>query len=174
MKKMLSLILALVLMLSLTVPAFAATNDGSQNTSIDVQAKYNGSSTTPDKINVNIAWGEMQFTYNVGGTQDWDAVNHKYVNNTTQTWTAIGNTVTVTNHSNVEVKANLSFAAADAYNTVTGSFDKPTLTLATAVNTAVADAPKDTATLTLGGTLADTVTQMTQVGTITVAIAKNA
>ena len=174
MKKMLSLILALALMLSLAIPAFAASTNEGGNTSIDVQAKYNGTAATPDKINVNIAWGAMEFTYNVGGTQEWDAATHQYVDKTTQTWTATGNTVTVTNHSNVSVKADLSFAAADDYSTVTGSFDKATLTLATAVNTAVADAPKDTATLTLDGTLADTVTEMTQIGTITVAIAKNA
>ena len=173
MKKVMSLTLALALILSLAIPAFAATNEGG-NTNIDVKAQYNGGATTPDKINVNVAWGAMEFTYNVGGTQDWDAANHKYVNNVTQNWTATGNTVTVTNHSNVAVTANLTFAAGADYSSITGKFDKATLELATAVGTEVAKAPADTATLTLEGTLAETVTTMTQVGTITVAIAKKA
>jgi len=173
MKKIMSLILALALMMSLAIPAFAATNEGG-DTSIDVKAQYNGGATTPDKINVNVAWGAMEFTYNVGGTQDWDATNHKYVNNVTQNWTATGNTVTITNHSNVGIKADLSFAADAAYNTVTGKFDKATITLVTAVGTEVNAAPADTATLTLEGTLADTVTALTKIGTITVKIAKQA
>lgn len=173
MKKTLSLFLALALMLSLAIPAFAASTNEGGNTSIEVKAKYSGSAATPETINVNIEWGAMEFTYNVGGTKTWDAANHAYVDNTTESWSAAGNTVTVTNHSNVPVKATLRFAAAEAYNTVTGAFDKSELTLATAVDTAVANAPKDTAALTLSGTLADTVTQMTQIGTITVAIAKN-
>ena len=177
MKKMLSLILALVLLLSLAVPAFAETNDGNKqtniggNTNIDVKAKYNSSSATSEKISVDIAWGAMEFTYNVGGTKEWNAATHQYVDNTTKNWTATGNTVTVTNHSNVAVNATLSFAKEANYSTVNGSFDKPTLNLATAVDTAVADAPKDTATLTLDGTLGDTVTTLTKIGTITVAIA---
>lgn len=174
MKKIMSLILALALMMSLAIPAFAATNEGG-NTSIDVKAQYNGGATTPDKINVNVAWGAMEFTYNVGGTKDWDAANHKYVDNVTENWTATGNTVTITNHSNVGIKAELSFAADTAYNTVTGSFDNASLTLPSAVDKAVDDPTLiGTAKLTLGGTLADTVTDMTEIGTITVKIAKQA
>lgn len=173
MKKIVSLILAMALMMSLAIPAFAATNEGG-DTSIDVKAQYNGGATTPDKINVNVTWGAMEFTYNVSGTKDWDATKHEYVDNATETWNATGNTVTITNHSNVGIKADLSFAADTAYNTVTGKFDKAAITLATAVGTEVNAAPADTATLTLEGTLADTVTALTKVGTITVKIAKRA
>ena len=174
MKKLLSGILALVLMLSLIVPAFAATNDGSQGTNIDVKAKYNGGAATTDTIHVNIEWGEMAFTYNVNGTKTWNAATHAYVDNTTKNWTATGNTITITSHSNVPIKATLSFAAAAAYNTVTGTFDKTVLTLPSAVGKELNDQSLvGTSNLILGGTLADTVTEMTQIGTITVAIAKN-
>lgn len=174
MKKLLSFALVLVMMLSLSVTAFAAesTNTGG-NTTIDVKAVYSSAATTPDVISADIAWGAMEFTYSVGGTKDWDAENHEYKDNTTASWTANGNTVTVTNHSNVAIKAELSFAADSAYSGITGSFgEDATLLLATAVDTDKNAAPSDTANLTLSGTLASTVTTATKVGTITVKIGK--
>ena len=115
----------------------------------------------------------MQFTYSVGGTHTWDPVNHEYKDNTSASWTASGNTVTVTNHSNVAIKAELSFAAESAYSGITGSFgEDATLLLATAVGTNKDTAPSDTANLTLSGTLASNVTTSTKVGTITVKIGK--
>ena len=176
MKKMLSLILALVLMLSLAIPAFATTNVGG-NTSIDVKAKYNGSSATPEKISVDIAWGAMEFTYNVNSTNVWDPSKHEYSveNSTSGTWSATGNTVTVTNHSNVAVNAGLTFNAANDYNTVTGTFDNTTLNLPSAEGKAFNDQTLvGTSVLTLSGTLGNDVTTLTKIGTITVAIAKNA
>ena len=160
------------MMLSLSVTAFAAdsptTNTGG-NTTIDVKAVYSSAETTPDVISVDITWGAMAFTYSVGGAKDWDAEKHEYKDNTTASWTANGNTVTVTNHSNVAIKAELSFTADPAYLGITGSFgEDATLLLATAVGTDKNAAPSDTANLTLSGTLASTVTTATTVGTITV------
>ena len=173
MKKILSLILALALVMSLSVTTFAAeTNDGSQNTSIDVNALYSDGVSTPEVISVNVEWGAMSFTYSVSGTKTWDATKHEYTTNSNAAWTATGNTVTVTNHSNIAVKAELAFAADTAYNTVTGSFDKATLLLDSGDGLTYANADKDTATLTLAGTLADTVKTSTKVGTITVSISK--
>ena len=172
MKKILSLILALALVMSLSVTAFAATNDGTENTSIDVNAMYSDGVSTPDVISVNVEWGAMSFTYSVSGTKQWDATKHEYTTDSDATWTASGNTVTVTNHSNVAVKAELSFAADAAYNTVTGSFDKAELLLDSGDGLTYANADKETAKLTLAGTLANTVTTSTKVGTITVKITK--
>lgn len=172
MKKILSLILALALVMSLSVTAFAATNDGTQNTSIDVNAMYSDGISTPDVISVNVEWGAMSFTYSVSGTKQWDATKHEYTTSSNAAWTASGNEVTVTNHSNVAVKAELSFAADAAYNTVTGSFDKAELLLDSGDGLTYANADQDTAKLTLAGTLADSVKTSTKVGTITVKITK--
>lgn len=173
MTKFLTLALVLVMMMSLSLTAFAAETNTGGNTTIDVKAIYSGGVSTPDVVSVDIAWGEMQFTYSVGGTHTWDPVNHEYKDNTSASWTASGNTVTVTNHSNVAIKAELSFAAESAYSGITGSFgEDATLLLATAVGTNKDAAPSDTANLTLSGTLASNVTTSTKVGTITVKIGK--
>ena len=173
MKKILSLALVLVMMMSLSVTAFAATNDGTADTTIDVKAVYSSGTTTPDVVSVDISWGATEFTYSVGGTHTWDPVNHEYKDNTSATWTPKGNTVTVTNHSNVAIKAELSFAAESAYTGITGSFgEDATLLLASAVGTNKDAAPTDAAALTLSGTLASTVTEATKVGTITVKISE--
>ena len=81
-----------------------------------------------------------------------------------------GNKIKVTNHSNAEITATFSYAAATGYDSISGSFDKATLNLATAVGTEVSNAPSDTAALTLSGALASTVTTSTKIGTITVTL----
>ena len=174
MKRFLSLMLALLMMMSLSVTALAAdaTNNGG-NTSIDVNANYQNNVSTADVIFVDIAWGEMQFTYSVNGTMDWDGENHQYVNNVTEGWTAKGNSVTLTNHSNVAIKAKLSFTAVSDYEGITGSFgDDAELLLASAVGTEKNEAPEDTALLNLTGALSDDVTAATKIGMITVTIEK--
>lgn len=171
MKKILSLILAIALVASMGVTAFATTIEakGDEQTH-DVQAKYTGGIETPEVYSVDIAWGAMQFTYNASGTMDWDASKHEYVNNTAASWTASGNTVKVTNHSNASVTAAFAYAPETAYSAVTGSFDVVTETLDAGVVGGYDTADSVTATLTLGGELADTVTDYTKVGTITVTI----
>ena len=174
MKKMLSLILALALVMSLSVTAFAdETNNGTGDTSIDVNAVYSDGVATSDVISVNVEWGAMSFTYSVNGTKTWDASTHQYITDSEAEWTASGNTVTLTNHSNVAIKAELKFTPETAYNTVSGSFDNASLSLPSAVDKATDDETLvGTAKLTLAGTLDSSVTTSTKVGTITVAISK--
>ena len=174
MKKIVTILFALVLILTMSTNAFAATiesNSGSQD--IDVNAKYVDGVSVPTRYSVDVTWGAMEFTYTVSGTKVWDPESHTYTSSTQPTWTASGNTITVTNHSNTDVTASFAFSALDAYNTVTGSCSSTSLMLPTAEGKAVNDAVLAGKTsLTLGGTLASDITVFNNVGTVIVTILK--
>ncbi|MGN1306402.1 MAG: hypothetical protein ACI4V3_01885 [Faecousia sp.] len=172
MKKIISVLLVLVLVLTMSTTAFAATIDttpGSQD--IDVNAKYEDGVSAPTKYSVDVAWGAMEFTYTVSGTKTWDPATHTYTASTTPAWSGSGNTITVTNHSNTGITASFAFHALDAYNTVTGTFSAAGFQLPTAEDKAVNAAElTGTTTLTLSGTLENTVTSLTKVGAVSVTI----
>ena len=169
MKKITALILALTLVMSMSITAFATTV-GTGDQDIDVKGKYLDNSTTPTIYSVDVTWGAMEFTYTESGAMTWNPADHTYTDSTAAAWVANGNTVTVTNHSNAEVTASFAFNALD-YNTVTGSFDIASETLDAGVVDGYDAADKVVATLTLAGSLAETVTNFTKIGTITVTIA---
>ena len=177
MKKILiTLTLALAMLVGMAIPTFAATvsvNGGTATT--DVNGTYTGSFTsTGEVVSVDVAWGAMSFTYSASGTKTWNPTTHQYdENKTAGSWTASGNTVTVTNHSNVAVNANLAFAGESG---ITGKFytaaengtETSTIALATAEGTAYNNAPNGTAYLIVDGAIkADG-----KIGTITVTIAQ--
>lgn len=170
MKKFVSLMLALVMIMGLATTAFAATTlTGKTSATGNVWGKYEGEIKEPEVISVDITWGDMEFTYTEDGTNDWNPANHTYKDNGTRKWTATGNTVVVTNHSNVDVTVGFAFTAAEGHD-VTGTFDVTSKKLTRGLVDAHDTAPSVTATLTLDGTLANTVKEKAQIGTITVTI----
>ena len=172
MKKVLSLALILVLMTSLCITVLAAESVDSNNgsASIDISATYKEGSTAEDVISVDIAWGAMTFEYAEGAEGEWDPDTHAYVGAVESGWTASGNEITITNHSNVGIRAAFSYTA--AVQTVSGTFSGNALTLATAVGTARDAAPSGSVALTLGGSL--TAETAGKVGTVTISIEKTA
>lgn len=171
MKKFITATLALALALSMSVSAFAATNTGG-DTTIDVKAKYAGSQTTAEVVSVDISWGAMQFTYSESGSRTWNPNNHSYTTSTEAGWSASGNTVTVTNHSNVNVAVGFDYEA-DTVTTAAGSFDIASKALTAGAEGKYAEADSVTAALTLTGTVPSTQTEFAKVGTVTVNIAKS-
>lgn len=170
MKKIAVLILAIMMLMAISTAAFAATITTGDQT-IDVEAQYQDKTSTATVYSVDITWGAMQFIYTESGSMTWNPSNHTYTDSTTVGWTATGNTVTVVNHSNASVTASLAFDAFNAYSTVTGAFDVASKTLKAGEVNGYDTADKVTATLTLGGTLAETVTEFTKIGKIIVTIA---
>lgn len=178
MKKKLALVLTLAMVFSLA-PLSAYANDtitGVGGTaSCDVKATYvDGTSggAGGTVYSVVIDWGDMAFTY----TEEagvWNPETHQTTGAGGGIWKATspdGNKIKVTNHSNAAVTATFSYAAATGYDSISGSFDKATLNLATAVGTEVSNAPSDTAALTLDGALDSNTAAGTTIGTITVTL----
>jgi len=122
MKKIFALILAVMMIATMSVTAFAAetTVKEEKTETITVTGTYNADSGTPaDVISLDISWGSMAFTY-TAGTQEWDPATHTY-KETAGTWNCDegANKITLTNHSNIGVDVWMTFAAAEGVN-VTG------------------------------------------------------
>lgn len=136
MKKIMSFIFAMVMALTVSTTAFAATIETSTgSSSADVKAKYN-SATLTDVYSVDVTWGAMEFDYNAGG-QKWDTTAHKWVSDETVPtgWTVqnSSNTITLANHSSKAVNATFAFAANTEYTELGGSFTYNNAALSTAL-----------------------------------------
>lgn len=174
MKKIITILLALAMAVTMSVSIFAETMDvGTKD--IEVKAKYTNSMVAPKVVSVDVTWGKMEFTYTVGGTADWDPTTHDYVANTSAQWTAEGNEITVTNHSNIGIQAGFAFTADKNQKGLTGSFSSETLTLPTAAGRSNIHDPALTAATSfkLEGALDDTSEDFRTVGHITVTISEH-
>lgn len=177
MKKKTALVLTLAMVFSLApLSAYADTIGTAGGTaSHDVTATYRADSSGGaggTVYSVDITWGDMAFTY-TAEAGIWDPTTHKITDAEGGVWTVDkegGNTITVTNHSNTGVTAAFSYAAADGFGDISGSFDHDSLTLQTAVGTTVEAAPKATTSLSLNGALGSTTADNTKIGTITVTL----
>lgn len=176
-KKKTALVLTLAMVFSLApLSAYADTiTAGDGTASCDVKATYTtdtSGGTGGTVYSVDIAWGDMAFTYTAAAGV-WDPKTHTITGADGGTWTVNntnGDKITVTNHSNTEVTATFSYAAATDYEGISGTFDNASLHLATAVGTAVDEAPNGTAALSLSGALGSSTAANTTIGTITVTL----
>ena len=170
MRKLITIIaLVLTVALCASFAASAETLTSLTSTSKDVTITYN--SNTPDTsvvvYSVDVTWTDVAFTYNAGTTV-WNPSTHEYdAPGASASWADGEGSVKVTNHSNAAVKVTVSFITAN-----NGSADvavsNGTFTLATAVDTAKASAPTNTATLTASGAPVSNA----KLGTVKVAIAQ--
>ena len=172
MKKFLSVILALVMALSLSVTAFAATNDGSSPTEITVNGTYTPGTAADEKISVDIVWEAMDFTYTAPSQGTWNPATHAYDGATAGGWSDNTPAISVKNHSNVAVNATLGFTPDVAgvigtFTEASGTENDNILELATAEGTEVENAPTATANFGISGAAIDATQTL---GTITVTI----
>ena len=115
----------------------------------------------------------MNFTYNTTGDKTWNPDTHTYNVDTNDSWTAEGNTVKVTNHSNLPVNVAFAFAKEpDVVGTYTGTMSTASDQLTAGVENAPDTADYVESTLTLDGTLGVNNTKPTRLGTITVSLSE--
>ena len=178
MKKLISIVLALLILSSIAVPALADDGTGTLSglglgqSDIAVSGEYEEGLSAPATYAVDIAWANLNFVYKVQGTNVWNPETHKYeVKDEIVGWEGKG-TVLVANHSNVPVNVGFTFQAETNMAGLTGNFTKATFQLAApAIGAAQADVPNDFTELTLsGGSLSPEQTAEVKIGTITVSI----
>ena len=176
MKKLFALILAVMMIATLSVTAFAAelpAESVNGDKSKDVTAKYVAGTEATAVYMVDIEWGAMEFTYTAASEGTWDPESHTYDGVSEAKWSYAdgANKVTVTNHSNAKV--SVAIANSDVTDGITFTWDKETFELASADNglgeNGAGKPVSDSAALTVSGTLAETENAV-KIGTITVTI----
>lgn len=176
MKKIVSIISAITMLCAFSTTAFAADLPdsgelGLGSDSHNVVAKYNSGITTPDVYSVDVKWGAMEFTYNVGGAREWNADNHSYSDRSSANWEPSGNTVTVTNHSNKAVTASFGFVKDNGViENIAGDFSVDSEQLDAGTVGGYDSADNVTSTLTISGELDSAKTTFTKIGTVTVTV----
>ncbi len=172
MKKLLSLLLALTLVLSLSIPALAADTVGqNQSKDIPVTAKTTSDSVDTSIYSVDISWDDMTFTYASSTTRTWNPADHTYTTSNEGGWNKTTAAVKVVNHSNSDVAVTVAYAPVGDTG-VTGTLDITSDTLAAGVENKYAEADSGIYTLTISGTPNAAVSETgVQIGTITVTIA---
>ena len=165
MKKMLSLTLALALILSLAIPAFAADTD-----SRDVTARYEKTETEDEIRSFDLSWGELSFTYSETTEKTWNPSTHTYTEETTGGWDKTEAEITVTNHSNIELTVTMALTPVEGTG-VTATLTGGNGTLPAATVGDVEGAPAITGILKIDGKPNSTVTEAgIKVASITVTI----
>lgn len=172
MKKMISLILTLTMLMSLSITAFAAegVTSGGMDMS-EVKGTYS-STATVTVYSVDIVWEDLSFTYNGAFEGNWNPKTHEYEDANAAGWAAGSGTITVINHSNTEITATPSYTAKDGYESASMNFSTAALKVESAdngVDGAAGTAVTRTITVTPTGSLPEG-TENATIGTITITI----
>ena len=151
----------------LCVNAFAA-QIGSRD--IDVKAKYTVVSTTPASYSVDLQWTDMTFTYTREDTHIWNPLTHTYKTGSRSGWDKTRGSITVTNHSNVDVKVTVAYLP-EPDTGIKGILKNASAKLKAGTVGDYKGADRMTATLTVSGTPEKTVTEAgTKVGKLRITI----
>lgn len=118
MKKTIPLMLAVILLLSMSVPARAA---APVSDDCDVVASYVEKTAETPVISVTIEWEGMAFTYEAASDPVWNAETHQYEEQKGGWKEGVG-TITITNDSDMILKAGLAYTKEDKFGDVDMKF----------------------------------------------------
>lgn len=150
--------------------AYRVAADGGTSREIDVHAQYKTVSTAPASYSVDLLWSDMTFTYTRENTHIWNAKDHSYATRSSGGWDKTRASITVTNHSNVEVQVTITYTPVEDTG-ITGVLRNGTGTLDAGVVGDYDGADSMTATLVISGTPTDAVTDSkTRIGSLKVTI----
>ncbi len=167
MKKIISMVLALVMVMSLSITSFAVGKG--ESSSADVKATYNSGADAGKIYSVDITWSGMSFTYTDADTK-WNPQTHTYDPTSEPFWSE--GTITITNHSNAAVTATSSYTAEAGYEGISMTFSNESVNVATAdngVDGAAGSAVTETIKAKPEGALSEGVSDV-KIGMITITI----
>lgn len=175
MRKIAAILTAFVVSVSMSMTAFAVSNEtigegSSPSKEVKVIVDKDSVGTV---YSVDIAWDSLEFTYNLGAG-NWNPSDHSVTADGDTGWDKESANINVTNHSNVGVSINASFADAQTtatLNGVTAALTNNIFNLDAGKLNEYATADNDTAVVKISGT-PSTETAFT-VGTITVTVSAN-
>lgn len=170
MRKALSIVLALAMIMSLSITALASeTGVSVGDYGTDVTGTYvEGTTSSGTVFSVDITWTGMSFTYYAEKAPVWNANDHTYSAAEPARWEGSG-TITVTNHSNARISATPAYSAVTGYEAAKMTFSTASLKVSSAE---LAAEQSGTITVTPSGSLPAN-TKDTKIGTITVTIAQD-
>ena len=172
MRKFLSLILALWLPVCMTLAVRASTiNADTPEATHGVEAVYRAGEEAPS-VSVDIEWSGFSFTYTGDSGYLWDAQEHSYRGEAGGSWEPSDASVTITNHSNTIIQANIRYEAKDGFRDTELYFTDTAPIIGSAETSEEEAGTPCTVTVKAipGGTLPETTVSATQIGTITVSV----
>ncbi len=170
MKKILSILLTLTLVIGCSTTVFAETSTEAGSQSQDVYGTFVAGTKTSTIFTVDIEWSAMDFTYYEANEPVWDPETHTYSNveEYGEHWEGEG-TITVTNHSNTAIKAVSKYTGLEGYKTAGLEFNNKEVYLESAE--IGNEAKEEVITVTPYGTL-PVLNEKTKIGTITVELSE--
>ena len=178
MKKLMTMALALVMVVTMTGVGYAA--DPTNINSISGTAQKDVKITvTPaessEVVSVDITWDDLSFSY-TGASETWDPSDHtNKFSGGSGSWSPVNKTIKVTNHSNIAVTATGTLGNGTTTGAVTdgvkATIASNTFELATAVDTLYSKAPNNSMTVSVDGTPTAKKSNVT-LDTVTITISK--
>ena len=114
------------------------------------------------EYNIDLIWGNMEFTYVETDNYYFDENSNEYVLNRGSSWTSTNNSITINNNSSFAIEVTFSYQGVTGYSNITGIFSNS--------NSVIASGDTFSTALSLNGLLENSVVDFIKIGTITIEI----